>query len=362
MIYTILLYLAFVFNVYELKGSRLRIGEHMDQLFKKWLEEGKISQRAYLNLIGGNSVHNSTSPVDGKLKISVLISTYKRAAYLIRLLNSIKNQQYNNCEIIIVDDASNDDTEERVKQYREENRELNIIYLVNERNLGAGESRKRAYLKATGDIVIFVDDDDYYIEPAYFSMLNHLYEEHPDCTMTAAPTIELFEQEGKYEYRGLNNPKAISNREYFNGFGKKYTSPHINAVSLNNTVLKKVHYEELLFFNHISLLLFALLEKGNVYTINQAVGIRTFHTGNMTGNTTPEFILSNMEAKEDIYQRAMAAGLLDNPKEWRYRHLSGTAIYHFENNQMITAKDMIIFIWMKKHLEKTEFHRFVKRI
>ena len=64
----------------------------MDQLFKKWLEEGKISQRAYLNLIGGNSVHNSTSPVDGKLKISVLISTYKRAAYLIRLLNSIKNQ------------------------------------------------------------------------------------------------------------------------------------------------------------------------------------------------------------------------------------------------------------------------------
>ena len=334
----------------------------MNQLFEKWLDEGKISHSAYLELTGESSENDSLSAVDGGLKISVLISTYKRSAYLIRLLNSIKNQRYKNCEIIIVDDASNDDTEEKVSKYRGENRELNIIYLVNEKNLGISGSKKRAYLEASGDIIIFVDDDDYYIETEYYSKLNQIYSEHSDCIMTIASSLQYFEQEEKYEYRDLNTPKSVNNREYLNGFGEKYKRPCIFAVSFNNTVLKDVHYEELLCFNDISLQLFELLGRGNVYTINQAVGIRTFHNGNMTGNTTVEFILANMEAKEDIYRRAMAAGLLDHPKEWRYRHLSGTAGYHFANIRKITSKDTIIFDWMRKHFERADYIRFIAMI
>ena len=40
------------------------------------------------------------------------------SAYLIRLLDSIRNQGYKSYEVIIVDDASNDDTEQTVNQYR----------------------------------------------------------------------------------------------------------------------------------------------------------------------------------------------------------------------------------------------------
>ena len=334
----------------------------MDPLFEKWADEGKISPSAYSYLTGEGPACNSLTAQDGSSKISVLISTYKRPAYLVRLLNSLRIQQYDNYEIIIVDDASDDDTGEKVKQFKEENPDINVIYLVNEQNAGAGESRKRAYLKATGDIIIFVDDDDYYNEPTYFSILNKLYETHSDCTMTISETIQHIEGEKKYEYRGLNTPEVVSNRAYLNSFGDKYITPHIFAVSFKTALLKSVHYEELLCFNHISLLLYAMLGKGNVYTINQAVGIRQFHAGNMTGNTTPEFIVANMEAKEDIYQQAKKAGLLDNPKEWHYRHLTNTAGYHFANVQKVTAKDRIIFHWMKKHLERTDYYRFVVRI
>lgn len=338
------------------------VGKSMDPLFEKWADEGKISPSAYSYLTGEGPACNSLTAQDGSSKISVLISTYKRPAYLVRLLNSIRIQQYDNYEIIIVDDASDDDTGEKVKQFKEENPDINVIYLVNEQNAGAGESRKRAYLKATGDVIIFVDDDDYYIEPAYFSMLNTIYETHSDCTMTVSDTIQHTEGENRYEYRGLNTPRAVSNREYLNGFGDKYTMPYIFAVSFKSTLLSSVHYEELLCFNHISLLLYAMLGEGNVYTMNQAVGIRTFHTGNMTGNTTAEFIVANMESKEDIYHRAMAAGLLDSPKEWHYRHLSGTAGYHFANNQKVTANDKIIFSWMKNHFERADYYRFVAKI
>ena len=334
----------------------------MNQLLEKWLEEGKITQSGYLNLTGEYPECSSQPAEKGGLKISVLISTYRRSAYLIRLLNSLRNQQYSNYEIIIVDDASNDDTAETLKQYIKENPGLNMIFSVNETNAGASESRKRAYSKATGDIIIFVDDDDYYIEPAYFSVLNELYASHSDCTMTIAETIQNTMQEDGYEYCSLNTPKILSSRAYLNGFGEQYKQPYIFAVSFRHSTLKSIRFEELLCFNHISLILFGLLGKGNIYTISQAVGMRQLHAGNMSCHTTAEFIIDNMDAKEDIYQRAKDAGMLDRPEEWHRRHLTGTAGYHFANKRRITAEDKLIFNWMKKHFKLTDYYRFAAGI
>ena len=335
----------------------------MDRTFRMWLDEEKISFPAYLKLIGEKAECNSSSSGGNNLKISVLISTYKRAAFLVRLLNSIKDQNYNNCEIIIIDDASNDDTGKIVSQYRTDNPGLNIIYLVNERNVGVSESKKRAYIKTSGDIIIFADDDDYYIEPSYFSILAQLYEEHPDCTMTIAATIMHDEQEGKYEYYGLNTPEEFTTREYLNGFMGRYKKPSsMFTMSLKSAVLKEIHYDELLCFNDTSLYLFALLGKGKVYTINQAVGIYYIHAGNMIGNTNPEYIIANLKSKEDIFQRAMEVGLLDHPKKWHYRNMVITAGHHFAGNHKRIREDKLVWKWMREHLDRIDYYRFVASV
>ena len=332
----------------------------MDKVLKKMLDEEKISRSAYVKLIEGK-VEND-SEIESGLKISVLISTYRRHAFLIQLLDSIKMQQYQNHEIIIADDASDDDTEKAVKQYEAENLDLNIIYFVNERNLGVSESKKRAYLKASGDIIIFADDDDYFIEPTYFSRLNQLYKNHSDCTMTIAAMIQHFERDGVYKFFELNTPEVLGSREYLNGFMGRYRKPVVLTMSLKSTALKTIHYEELLCFNDTSLFLFGLFGKGNVYTINQAVGVYRFHTGNITGNTLPGFIIANLKSKEDIYQRAMKAGLLDDPKEWHYRNMSITAGYHLEGTQNRTKEDKLVWKWMKDHLDRKDYYRFVARV
>jgi len=328
----------------------------MDDALKKLLDEGKISNFAYLSLLGEKT--DSDLSFEGNLKISVLISTYRRSAYLIRMLDSIKMQHYKNCEVIIIDGASGDETEETVKQYRAENLDLQIEYFINEKNLGPSESKKRTYQKATGDIIIFADDDDYYIEPDYFSMLSQVYEKHPDCTMTIAASIKHSERERKDEFLELNTPEVLSTREYLNGFMGRYNKPTVFAMSLRRSEL---HYEELLCFNDTSLFLAGLLGKGNVYTINQAVGVYYFHEGNMTGNTTSEFIVANLESKEDIYKRAMAEGLLDNPKEWHYRSIAVTAGYHFLNKRM-ALEDRAVLNWVKGHLSGLDYYRFVAGI
>jgi len=326
-----------------------------------WLDEGKISYSAYLNVTNKKAEHEYLTATDSQLKISVLISTYKRSAYLIRLLDSIRDQGYKNYEIIIVDDASNDDTEQTVNQYREENPDVNIIYMMNQTNMGASKSRKRAYLKASGDIVIFVDDDDYFIEPSYFSMLTQLYEKHPDCVMTIASTIQYIEQEEKYEYIDLNVPGVLSTQEYLNGFMGIYRKPSSTfAMSLNNAIMKGLHYDELMCFNDTSLYLFGLLGKGNVYAISQAVGIYNIHAGSITGNTTPEFIVANLESKEYIYLRAKNAGILNNPKEWHYRNMLITSGYHLASSHC--REDKKVWKWMKEHLNWTDYCRFTAKV
>jgi len=332
----------------------------MVELIKQWLDEGKISRAAYLNLIGEQPERNTST--SRELRISVLINTYKRANYLIRLLDSIRNQEYSNCEIIIVDDASNDETESIVSQYKENNHRINISYCVNADNLGVSETRRRAYLKASGDIIIFTDDDDYYIDPSYFSRLSQLYEKHADCTMTIAASIKYNQPEEKWEYLGLNTPDALSNQEYLNGFMWRYTKPSLFALSMKKAGLDAIHYEELQCFNDTSLNLFGLLGKGKVYTINQAIGVYYFHSGNISGNAKAEFITENLESKEDIFQRAKIAGLLDHPKEWYYRNMSVTATFYLAGNRRRTREDKLVWRWMSEHLDRIDYYRFIASV
>ena len=142
----------------------------------------------------------------------------------------------------------------------------------------------------------------------------------------------------------------------------KYKKPTLLAMSLNNAVLKTIHYEELRCFNDTSIFLFGLLGEGNVYSINHVVGVYYFHEGNMTGNTKPDFIVANLESKEDIWQRAQEAGLLDNPKEWHYRNMAITAGYHLIGNRKRNAEDKTVWKWMRKHLESADYYRFVAKV
>lgn len=298
-----------------------------------------------------------------ELKISVLISTYRRSSLLVRLLDSIRQQHYSNSEIIIVDDASGDETEEVVRNYISDNPDLSIVLVVNEHNSGAGECKRRAYLEAGGDIIIFSDDDDYYTDPTYFNSLNEIYSQHSDCSMTIAVTFDHYETEGKYVFRELNTPFSLSNREYLNGFMEKYAKPSsMFTLSMRSRYLKEIHFEELKYFNDTALYLFALLGEGKIYTINEAVGAYCIHDSNMTGQAKADYTLNNLEAKDDIFLRANSRGLLDDPGEWRYRNLAVTASNYLANNRMVTEEDKVVWKWMKEHFDRTRYYRFVLRI
>lgn len=89
-------------------------------------------------------------------KVSVLVPTYNRSAYLAKALNSILSQTYSDFEIIITDNCSLDDTEAVVASFSDDR----IKYLRNEYNVGAVGNYNKALRVAKGEFIHLFSDDD----------------------------------------------------------------------------------------------------------------------------------------------------------------------------------------------------------
>jgi len=98
------------------------------------------------------------------MKISVIIPTYNRKKTLARAIQSVINQSLSPFEILIVDDGSNDGTEEWVKDNFQ-----NIKYIY-QNNRGVSSARNIGIENANGDWVAFLDSDDEWLP-------NKLYEQ-----------------------------------------------------------------------------------------------------------------------------------------------------------------------------------------
>ena len=89
--------------------------------------------------------------------------SYNTAPYIAESINSVVAQTYTDWELIIVDDASTDNTDEVVAScHPREGGDLSsqIRYLKNDRNRGAAYSRNRALREAKGKWIAFLDSDD----------------------------------------------------------------------------------------------------------------------------------------------------------------------------------------------------------
>jgi len=87
---------------------------------------------------------------------TVVIPTHNRSSYLKRAITSVINQTFQNFEIFIVDDHSNDDTTSVVKSFSDSR----IHYMTNQRAKGACGARNTGIFSANGKWVAFLDDDD----------------------------------------------------------------------------------------------------------------------------------------------------------------------------------------------------------
>lgn len=105
--------------------------------------------------LGGNVMNNSL--------FSVIVLHYNQPRYVLTALDSVLSQNYSNIEIVFADDASTSIELEEIKKYIEENKGSNIknvVYSINEENIGTVETVNRAVKNCSGEHILFFAADD----------------------------------------------------------------------------------------------------------------------------------------------------------------------------------------------------------
>ena len=102
-----------------------------------------------------------------RYKISVIIPVYNVVRYLPKCIDSVRNQTYQNLEIIVIDDGSTDGCGGICDAYAKKDERIRVVH---QKNQGRSAARNRALDIMTGDLVGFVDFDDW-IEPDYYEVL-----------------------------------------------------------------------------------------------------------------------------------------------------------------------------------------------
>lgn len=118
------------------------------------------------------------------MKFSIVITTYNRLPFLKWSVESALNQTID-CEIIVVDDASSDKTEEYIKQLGER-----VIYYRNPINLGHSESVNIGVKIAKGEWIKLIDDDDY-IMPECIEIISRYLVCFPDAVICSCQAKKI---------------------------------------------------------------------------------------------------------------------------------------------------------------------------
>lgn len=91
------------------------------------------------------------------LKISIITPSYNQGQFLEQTIDSVLSQNYPNLEYIIIDGGSSDNSIEIIKKY-----EKHLTYWVSEKDNGQSHAINKGYAKATGEIINWLNSDDYY--------------------------------------------------------------------------------------------------------------------------------------------------------------------------------------------------------
>jgi len=141
------------------------------------------------------------------IKFSCVITCYNREKEITRSINSILNQTFSNYEIIVVDDASSDNSVAVIESINDPR----IKIIKNEKNGGQNFSLNAGVQAAKYDYLAFLDSDDTW-EPSYLMEMAMVYSEFPEIGFAYTNLVNgpVWELEGQNKYADVLNQGYLS--------------------------------------------------------------------------------------------------------------------------------------------------------
>jgi glycosyltransferase involved in cell wall biosynthesis len=191
-------------------------------------------------------------------KISVIVPAYNAEKTIEKCISSILNQTYSNLEVIVINDGSTDNTLDILESIQKSDDRVNIFTIENE---GVSHARNVGIDKANGDLITFVDSDDYIDEDMYSTLVGLFQKYDVDIAHCSYKNVE----NGKVViYAGNNDGQIIlqSREESLSNLisGKMFAGGNWNKL-YRKDLFNDLRFDEKIKFNEDVLLNYHLFKK-----------------------------------------------------------------------------------------------------
>jgi glycosyltransferase involved in cell wall biosynthesis len=204
--------------------------------------------------------------------VSVVLPVYNGARYLHKALESMVNQTYHNLEIIVINDASTDNSLEIAESFKDPR----IKIVNNERNLGLVGVLNKGISFCTGAYIARMDADDISLPTRIEKQLCY-FQQYPDVAMVDTVMLHIDEDDNP---TGETNSNQITEKQI------KTTLPFTNCLGHPSAMFRRdvyLHYQyRKVECEDYDLWLRLLNDGQRIHKINEALVLYRLHSTNMS--------------------------------------------------------------------------------
>lgn len=210
-------------------------------------------------------------------KVSIVIASYNTDKYIVECVNSAIQQDYENIEVIVVNDGSTDTTEELLSELARKSAKLKIL---TQKNQGQSVARNNGAAIATGEFIIFLDSDDLFDKQLISKCINSLIATNSDIIFFNGDTFyddENDEKTANFTPKYIRNPtlcgKVLDSVTFFKESWKlkNYTVQPCMFISKAQLVRDNLFYPGIIHEDNLFTTKILLSKKSSIICINDSL-------------------------------------------------------------------------------------------
>ena len=228
--------------------------------------------------------------------VSIITPSFNQAAYLEQTILSVLQQDHAHIEYIVIDGASTDNSVDIIRKY-----ESKLSYWVSEKDHGQAEAINKGFARATGEIIAWLNSDDYYLSGAVSSAVR-IFEENPDVVLVYGNMLAVDEHGvtfNKLNYKQLTLEDLLC----FQIIGQP-------AVFMRRSALEDLKLDSTFHFLLDHYLWIQIARRGKILHIDQTWAVARYHAEAKNRAKAAEFGREAFRILESVKQDADLAPIL----------------------------------------------------